>query len=714
MKRYLSIVIFSVLTSLSFESIAATPTVKVCIIVNGIANSPAKTAWLCANDTVKLSASNCISGPLPTSVSYRWRNIDVSPYTDTLKSSASATVAGRWVGYIKDNTTLIEYSDTVFLTNAPATSITAMSYSPAPPAAAGGRFCPLTVETASFTTSGSYVSYQWYDFVSGVDFLIPGATNSTYTFTHKPAVPTIIAKNIYGCYTRFPGSYADSASTIPVDLGPDLVACQGTNVTVQNKPGGSATVFTNNISYQYFLEGSAMSKCSSVTASPPATYNSCIIKMVNAGPKVKIWITVSHPFITCPNADTLNVNVTAIPVVNLGPDSIICYSQSMDINGIISGKAPYAYTWTSLPAGYTSSGSPNITVTPTATTSYILNVTDANNCGSGKDTVLLTENPRIFTSVSNDTIICMDPNATVPLKATSSGGKNPLTYLWSPSPASPGIGYGLSSTTILNPTATPVYTYPSNKHTGTRTYSFKATDINHCSNTSSVTITSYVPSINIAASTNGSPLANPIANPPIVNETTPITLSLTSASSPSIPFSLVWKNWIDLIDHDTIYNFGLAPSNYIKSLGTSPILNLEYNGPAVIFYGIVVHNTNSTSDPLAPNSCLYKDTIKVKYISDNTLLYVPNIFSPNAVDSTNQHLRIYGDNLASDGFKFVVYNKWGNLMYETADLEEVKTKGWDGGSQIEGVYTYVIIGKFKNGKDVKESPSNRGTFSLVR
>jgi hypothetical protein len=721
MKRYLIVTVFSILTLWSFDSIGAY-TIKVCTTANGVAVGATKSAWLCANDTVRLSVSNCGVGIPPKGLSYRWINIDVSPYTDTAKSTAMATVAGRWVGYILDSTTLIEYSDTVFLTNAPATSINSMSYSPIPPPVNAGKFCPLDEITASFTTTGTYTSYQWYDAVSGPDSLLAGATNSTLVFIRKPTVPVIVAQNIYGCYTRFQGAYADLAATIPVDLGPDiLAACQGTTISVQNKPGGSATVLTGNITYKYFLEGNPTAICSALTPFPPPStnYNSCSITLVNAGPKVKIWITVSHPFIACPNADTLNVNVTAIPVINLGPDSITCYNQTMSIKANITGKGPYDYTWTPAPTGYTTIGAPGSlsghlsTTSSSASTSiavtdispvsssnyYKLSVTDANSCGAGKDSILLTTNPKISTTVSSDTTICMYPIGTAQLNATASGGASALTYLWYPSTAS----YGLSSTSILNPTATPTYPLNSNT-TKNKIYFFTATDVNHCSDTSSVKVTSYVPDITISA--NGIP----VTSPPIVNETSPITLAATSSN----PFSLTWKNWIDTLDSDTIYNFGTAPSSYIKSLGTNPTLDIEYNGPAVIFYAILAHNTNSPSNSLAPNSCLYNDTVKIKYISDNTLLYVPNIFSPNAVNSTNQHLRIYGDNLAPDGFKFLIYNKWGNLMYETTDLNEVKTNGWDGGSQIEGVYTYVIIGKFKNGKDVKESPSNRGTFSLVK
>ena len=710
MKKYLVIVVLLILSVLGTNLLAQT--VTVCTFVNGTA-PVGKSAKMCRQDSVKLSMTNCASGTHP-SVSYRWKNLSVAPYTDTLKSSAIAKDTGVWVGYIKDISAGIEYSDTVHLTYYPSTAGSGTITGVTP---SGGAYCVLDTAKVSVIITGTFASYQWYnqDQLTNVLTPISGATGSTLLFTDKPKTIQVVGKDNYGCDvdTFGPNSYTQ-LQYIDASVGSDVTACQGTSIVVQNRTADTIKLpGYSNISYIYYLNGTAIPGC----AFGPQTggnYSPCTVALPTGG-KQKISVKVQALFVNCPNTDTLVANVVAKPVVTLGPDSTICYHQSMAIKSIVSGAGGYTYNWDSsavpiVSYSNVSSGTPNITVQPNATGYYRLKVTDAANCGIGKDSILVTENPQIFSTISNDTTICMDPASTIQLKATASGGSGSFTYLWAGAP-------GLSATNILNPTATPVFAPSLRYYTGSSVYQFTATDSKHCSSpTKTVTVKSYVPSLNITA--NGTVITQNgvnISDPPIVNEVTPVTLTVTS---PVSDYSLTWKNWIDTIDSDTIYNYGTAPASYIASLGTSTssTVNVEYNGPAAIFYSILSHNTNSPSDPLAPNSCLYKDTIKIKYISDDILLYVPNIFSPNAVDPTNQHLRIYvpNNNLSPDGFKFIVYNKWGNLMYETTNPMEAQSDGWDGGAQIEGVYTYVILGKFKSGKDIKESPHNKGTFSLVK
>jgi len=66
---------------------------------------------------------------------------------------------------------------------------------------------------------------------------------------------------------------------------------------------------------------------------------------------------------------------------------------------------------------------------------------------------------------------------------------------------------------------------------------------------------------------------------------------------------------------------------------------------------------------------------------------VPQIFSPNG-DGRNDVLYVYGRNFKS--FKFIVYNRWGEQVFESSD----PSIGWDGtfrGKQANpGVYVYYF------------------------
>jgi gliding motility-associated-like protein len=70
-----------------------------------------------------------------------------------------------------------------------------------------------------------------------------------------------------------------------------------------------------------------------------------------------------------------------------------------------------------------------------------------------------------------------------------------------------------------------------------------------------------------------------------------------------------------------------------------------------------------------------------------TSLYIPNTFTPNH-DGLNDRFLAYGDGIMT--FDMKIFNRWGELIFETSD----PTWGWDGqykGTMVENdVYVYVI------------------------
>jgi len=90
-------------------------------------------------------------------------------------------------------------------------------------------------------------------------------------------------------------------------------------------------------------------------------------------------------------------------------------------------------------------------------------------------------------------------------------------------------------------------------------------------------------------------------------------------------------------------------------------------------------------------------------------IYVPNAFTPND-DGLNDRFTIYGEDLRD--FNMRIYNRWGQLLYTSYDLEN----GWDGTTRLEsntvpgGEYIYRINVKDKYGRDF----TYNGTVNLVR
>ncbi len=90
-----------------------------------------------------------------------------------------------------------------------------------------------------------------------------------------------------------------------------------------------------------------------------------------------------------------------------------------------------------------------------------------------------------------------------------------------------------------------------------------------------------------------------------------------------------------------------------------------------------------------------------------TQIYIPNIFSPNG-DGQNDVFRVRGEQIAS--VHLMVYNRWGNMVFESNDM----SYAWDGmfqGKACEvGVYAWMAEIVMKNGTNL----FRKGNVSLVR
>ncbi len=91
-------------------------------------------------------------------------------------------------------------------------------------------------------------------------------------------------------------------------------------------------------------------------------------------------------------------------------------------------------------------------------------------------------------------------------------------------------------------------------------------------------------------------------------------------------------------------------------------------------------------------------------------LYVPTAFNPNSNSVKNRIFTPEGVFINSSDYLFIVYNRWGQKIYESTEVGE----GWDGTYNNEdaagGVYTYYIRFTSSNGITFED----RGTVTLIR
>jgi gliding motility-associated-like protein len=108
------------------------------------------------------------------------------------------------------------------------------------------------------------------------------------------------------------------------------------------------------------------------------------------------------------------------------------------------------------------------------------------------------------------------------------------------------------------------------------------------------------------------------------------------------------------------------------------------------------------------NNCKGSDTIVVSPKECLKGFFIPTAFTPNG-DGKNDHLKplLFGN---VKKYHFVIYNRWGEIVFETSDL----TKGWDGTvkgmKQESAVYVWLCNYQFEG----EELRIQKGTVLLIQ
>jgi gliding motility-associated-like protein len=226
--------------------------------------------------------------------------------------------------------------------------------------------------------------------------------------------------------------------------------------------------------------------------------------------------------------------------------------------------------------------------------------------------------------------------------------------MWSPSS-------GLSAVNIANPRATPG---------ATTTYTVIGYDTLGCfTDTATVNTTVFkYPTVNLG---------------PDIIISIGTTVTLTSVVSPDV-IAYRWSPITDL------------------SCTTCPTPTFVTNGDMV--YSLRVTNNGN---------CSAEDSIRVLVICDNSSVFIPNTFSPNA-DGMNDVFYPRGKGIYSIRY-LQIYNRWGETVFEKKNFPpNDPTSGWTGmykGRMAdEGVYTYSIE-LICNGSQIVK---HFGNISLIR
>jgi gliding motility-associated-like protein len=109
-----------------------------------------------------------------------------------------------------------------------------------------------------------------------------------------------------------------------------------------------------------------------------------------------------------------------------------------------------------------------------------------------------------------------------------------------------------------------------------------------------------------------------------------------------------------------------------------------------------------------PDGCFGEDEIVVRIFSTDPDIFVPTAFTPNK-DGKNDALKPICVGITRLDY-FRIYNRWGQLIFETNEFE----KGWNGTingvEQGNGTYVFITQGVYYTGKVVYK----KGTVVLIR
>jgi gliding motility-associated-like protein len=431
--------------------------------------------------------------------------------------------------------------------------------------------------------------------------------------------------------------------------------------------------------------------------------------------------------------DTTGIRITEpLPfVVTLTGSTKICINQSALLHVSATGGTPsYTYLW--FPVFSPVTDTTSVTASPSVTTIYTVEVTDANNCIAPSQTVQVTVRPAINTYINGDTAICGGAGGTI--NAIASGGNGIYHYYWIPTgettasiTASPlqTTTYTVVVSDACSPVDSTSFTIKVNPFPAIH---FKADDTMGCDGVctnfkdlSTVQGGSII-SWNWAFgdNTSNSPIQNPIhcyTKPGNYN----VSLSVLSNMACSKTYT----------DTELIHVYTLPNAEF--TLGPQPAkvsdakICFTNQGSSVVSWLWNFGDPTDTSGSELQNPChTYSDTgrfcvnltvsnihgcstslVNCLVISPEFAFYIPNSFTPNG-DGRNDAFS--GEGIYFSDYEMWIFDRWDNLIYHTTDI----TKKWNGthGNAIleEGVYVYKIM--------VTESPGiphqYTGTVTLVR
>jgi gliding motility-associated-like protein len=676
--------------------------------------------WTNSNPAIGLAASG--TGNLP---SFPAVNTGTTPVTATITVTPSYTSNG------------------LTCTGTPITFTITVNPTPTANAVNNQTLCNGVSTTAiSFSGAVTGTVYSWTNNTPSIGLAVSGTGNiASFTALNSTAAPITATITVTPSYANGGVTCTGTAQTFTITVNPTPTVTLPSDQTICNGANTTAVAFSGAVTGTVY---SWTNNTTSIGLAASGTGNIASFAAVNTGTTpVTATITVTPSFtnsgVTCtgtPRSFTITVNPT--PTVNAVSNQSVCNgaaTTAISFSGAVTGTV-YGWTNTTTSIGLAASGTGNIasftalnsTAAPiTATITVTPNYTNGSvTCTGTPRTFTITVNPTPTATLANPgtSVICQGSSVTL----TASGGS---TYQWflngniipgataATYPATlPGIytvipisafsctgtvSNAITLSLISRPTADFSFDkycagFPTNftnlsqvNGSGVVGYAWSFGDGN--------TSTLVNPS-NVYAQTgsySATLLVTPLACPALTSTITkPVVISPPPANIRYPSLNAVTNRNLQL----QARLFTGAGYQWIPSVGLNnatiqtPIFNYNQQQQYLI-------RINTTE------GCVITDTLLVRMFTQREI-YLPTTFSPNG-DGANDVLipRLVG---IADLIYFRVYDRWGQLMYQTTQ----ENQGWDGiykgTKQPMETYAWMAEGKDIDGNIIKRS----GTTILLR
>jgi gliding motility-associated-like protein len=416
----------------------------------------------------------------------------------------------------------------------------------------------------------------------------------------------------------------------------------------------------------------------------------------------------------CTDTVTQVLNVLDKPLINMGfRDTLICQYDTLPLRASGSGN----FSWTPL-VNIINSNTPTPNVFPMNTTWYYVNL--ENNGCVNRDSVRVRVTPGVLIIPMSDTTICQGD--TIQLRINSNG----LRHSWTPSG-------NLNDASLMSPLAvtntTTTYQVTGVVGSCSSTKQIKVTPIPYpiARLSPDTTICFNTPAF-IRGSSNGqrfvwqpssylsNPLSlNPTARPPATQRYILSVFDTQGCPKPGIDTVVVTvrPEVIAFAGRDTTvvvgqplqlnasgglyYNW--SPATGLSSTTLANPIALYRSPVAQIRYRMIA------SDSMRCPDTAY---LSVRVFQTAPSVFVPTGFTPNA-DGLNDVIKPILAGIKKLNY-FRIFNRWGQLVYET----QQEGQGWDGriNGQLQGTHVFVWT---VSAVDYLDQPYfAKGTLTLVR